>query len=538
MGFSDEVALGELGVLSDDLEKVAEVQFLKSGLNEPYEVAGDVYLRGAVLTRYRDGQWQHHGPPYPLPRRGDTEALEELVWQNITIEPMNRREVFCVWPVVLPDLDEQLTYNPRNERLLRETRQRGERLTFVLPTKGIAGGTLPRLIPSDRRMTTGHLLDLPPIEMPNLDSLVRQWLEDSGTPEGDWMGTAQLLESKLRDPGQFTYSLAEGPRDEALDPVEDFLGNNPSGNCEYFASALTLMLRTRGIPARVVVGYKTTEYSNLKDVYTVRQSHAHTWVEAYVDPQHLPQDWPEAEWFADWSHGAWLRLDPTPARDLTGVQALFSGVEDWFQWVLHLWDTYVAGMNRRRQRETVYGPLGSGVTGGARDLLNADWWYDAWSAARDSPKKLISFLAEGGWFSWRGGLLLAFAAALCYVGFRFIRLAVGRVRRYAAKMRRTSSDRRLVWVEFYNRLEAVLARQGLVRSASQTQREFTVDAGIRIAESTDQPQLAGLPVQVAEAFYRVRFGGIALDDRQTESLERTLGRLEQAVDGRRAMPAK
>ena len=66
-------------------------------------------------------------------------------------------------------------------------------------------------------------------------------------------------------------------------------------------------------------------------------------------------------------------------------------------------------------------------------------------------------------------------------------------------------------VEFYRRFEALLARRGLVRPPSQTQREFAARAGRELAQRTGDERLAVLPVQVAEAFYRVRFGGATLD---------------------------
>ena len=88
-------------------------------------------------------------------------------------------------------------------------------------------------------------------------------------------------------------------------------------------------------------------------------------------------------------------------------------------------------------------------------------------------------------------------------------------------------------VEFYRRLETMLARCGLTRPAPQTQREFAREAGIRIAEWTGQPELVPLPLRVAEAFYQVRFGRLALDGHQAAAVDDALTRLAQATDGRR-----
>ena len=78
--------------------------------------------------------------------------------------------------------------------------------------------------------------------------------------------------------------------DPQLDPVEDFLVKRKKGHCEYFASALALLLRSIDIPARMVNGFKGGDWNNLTQSMNVRQKHAHSWVEAYVgrDPSGRP----------------------------------------------------------------------------------------------------------------------------------------------------------------------------------------------------------------------------------------------------------
>ena len=86
-----------------------------------------------------------------------------------------------------------------------------------------------------------------------------------------------------------------------------------------------------------------------------------------------------------------------------------------------------------------------------------------------------------------------------------------------------------VRIEFYRRLEAVLGRFGLVRSATQTQREFARHAESVLLESTGEPHLASLPGVVVEAFYCVRFGGSALDKPQAQAVEKALVELADAA---------
>jgi hypothetical protein len=93
--------------------------------------------------------------------------------------------------------------------------------------------------------------------------------------------------------GGFRYSLKNLPI--TLHPVEEFIFKYRYGNCEYFASAMAVMLRTIGIPARIVGGYRGGFYHEMGGYYIVPQKNAHVWVEAWFDGP------------------GWVRFDPTPA---------------------------------------------------------------------------------------------------------------------------------------------------------------------------------------------------------------------------------
>src|SRR5207247_2605025 len=93
----------------------------------------------------------------------------------------------------------------------------------------------------------------------------------------------------------YAYSTTDLPQSED-DPVSAFLFEKKRGHCEYFATSMALLLRSAGIPSRLVNGFLEGEYNELGDFYVVRQSDAHSWVEVYFD-------------------GSWVLFDPSP-RDL------------------------------------------------------------------------------------------------------------------------------------------------------------------------------------------------------------------------------
>ena len=102
---------------------------------------------------------------------------------------------------------------------------------------------------------------------------------------------AAALEQYLRT--RLGYAL-ELPRTPPKDPIANFLFERKQGHCEYFASSMAVMLRTLGIPSRVVNGFRSDEFNDLTANYVVRAKDAHAWVEAYFP-----------------GYG-WQTFDPTP----------------------------------------------------------------------------------------------------------------------------------------------------------------------------------------------------------------------------------
>ena len=522
VGFSDSVTLGELGSIIEDPEVVLELQLTDYLTDEHYPVEQGVYLRGAVLTRYEAGEWSYHRSG-GTPRIKNVDVVRQtvgrIVRQRIKIEPMDRNELFCVWPFMTVETDKPVTFDARTERLHRPQELRNRQFSFDLATTAFVDGVQGSLLPSQKFVAPKPLLQWPADALPGLAALANRWVTESEIPRADSLGRARLLESRLSQSARFSYSLQGQERDSTIDPIEDFITNNPRGHCEYFATALTLMLRAEGIPARMIVGYQCDEYSFLSQVYRVRQSHAHTWVEAYVPPNQIPAEVRDGD-SLDWSNGAWLRLDPTPAASGLGIGMVAQGMENWLEWMRSSWRRDVMGMNKARQREAIYGPL-------ADQLKRLGSWGPIQAQMR-FPRSLSDLT--------RIARALVLPVVLVIL---VLLLARGRfwkllkiLRLQLAAMAGRSPPAVESSIEFYRRLEALLERLGLIRPIGQTQREFARQAGRKIATSTGRLELGNLPNQVAEAFYRVRFGRLSLDDGQQAAVQQALQRLEEATNGR------
>jgi hypothetical protein len=90
---------------------------------------------------------------------------------------------------------------------------------------------------------------------------------------------AKAIESYLRS--SITYDTKVGLPPDGQDVVDYLLFDNPRGYCEHYATAMTVMLRTLGIPARVAAGYAPGDFDPGTDRYIYLQSNAHAWVEVY-----------------------------------------------------------------------------------------------------------------------------------------------------------------------------------------------------------------------------------------------------------------
>lgn len=152
---------------------------------------------------------------------------------------------------------------------------------------------------------------------PALGEIVRKWGAAEGPPSARVAAIAARLEADYR------YSLTF-ERKRGADPVIQFLTLDPQGHCEYFATAMALLARTAGVPARLITGYRVTEASPF-GYHVVRERNAHSWVEV-------------------WQGDRWVTVDPTPAADLAaassattpllgaladGVSTAWERVDDW-----------------------------------------------------------------------------------------------------------------------------------------------------------------------------------------------------------------
>jgi transglutaminase-like putative cysteine protease len=176
----------------------------------------------------------------------------------------------------------------------------------------------------------------PPFGTPERDARMRELFSESlepsyrrlyetalrvvGHPRNPYAAVV-ALEAWFRTGGNFQYDESPPVRLN-VPPLVAFVEDHRRGYCQHFAGAMALMLRYLGIPARVGAGFTLGRYDEGKHEWTVADTNAHTWVEA---------------WFKGYG---WLPFDPTPGPgrlqgsytssslffDATGATSAFAGI--------------------------------------------------------------------------------------------------------------------------------------------------------------------------------------------------------------------
>jgi protein-glutamine gamma-glutamyltransferase len=318
------------------------------------------------------------------------------------------------------------------------------------------------------------------LQLPRIDPRIRALAYEMAEGPTSVRDRARAIESRLQHDYGYTLEL---PEHRVPDPLAYFLFTRKKGHCEYFASAMTVMLRSIGIPARLVTGFQGGTFNPITGLYVVRASDAHSWVEAYVP------------------HRGWTPFDPTPPdpnalrQSLWTKLALYADAADTF------WQEWVVSYDLGRQLV-----LADKMEQSSRKF-RIDWFtwaaapaarWEARTRAALEPHPVISLS------------IFAFIFGAILLGPKTWRLLHLRQRVRQARMGRASvADATLL----YHRFLDLLRTRGYVKPPWFTPTEF-----VRSLRNPDTAALAG---QFVEAYQELRFGG------KTEAAPRLFSLLEE-----------
>jgi transglutaminase-like putative cysteine protease len=480
IGFSENVTLGQIGELKRDDRLVMRVRV------EDSQSPKDLRWRGVALDEFTGRSWKksidsHNTDKRVSDRSGGgffqfdtTEALHRLTTQTFFLEPIESPVLFAAPRPVAIQGDLPFV-RVDGEGSIQTRRHEFERILY----KAISDTEEPRvdLLRADLRPYAPAIyryLQLPAGLDPRIGKLATRIINEADAR--DRYDAARAIEAALQK--EYTYSLLMKAGGD--DPLADFLFNVKAGHCEYFSTAMAIMLRTHGIASRVVNGFLPGEYNEASGAFTVRQSDAHSWVEVYF---------PETK--------SWVTFDPTPPAGRaepirTGITAQ---LQKYAEAMELLWFQYIVGYDKQEQR-TLAISLTSRVNNYGRivtSMLN--------SARNYIPSNALELTV----FSL--GLLLF--GTLMVLGYRVFRLGWRRALRLSE-----DDERPRAGVAFYERLTKVMEERGVARDKAETPMEFA--SSLR---STDA-------LVITRAYNRVRFGNQKLSSHEMREVERALTELE------------
>ena len=283
-GFDEEVQLGQLGEILENDSVVMTVE-LSDEDDKPLHPVDEPLWRGVTMLKYEKGRWHRQSKPTQAVvsfRDGRRHGARKTIRQKINLEPNDSTTLFGIRPV-LNALGPQVRSSDEHQRRHPVSARSSAAASTTTRSLSDANPNVPRHESPPGELDR-QLLSMPP----DLERRLRQIAEPqvgnitTEGQDGHDRARAGKLEWFLRDSGLFTYTLQMDVIDHSIDPVQDFLDNRKQGHCEYFASALALLLRSVKIPSRVVNGFKGGDWNELTETLNVRQKHAHSWVEAFV----------------------------------------------------------------------------------------------------------------------------------------------------------------------------------------------------------------------------------------------------------------
>jgi hypothetical protein len=292
--------------------------------------------------------------------------------------------------------------------------------------------------------------------------LAREIIEGSTGGVNPDDSKARAIEKYLRVNYGYTLQLLPAT---VPDPLANFLFERRKGHCEYFASAMAVMLRTVGIPSRVVTGFASGIYNPMTGWQVVRASDAHSWVEAWIPSR------------------GWTTYDPTPPDPGAIQNPLMTRVSLFFDAAEQFWQDWILSYDLDRQITLASRVQQSGRGAKLRWIDNTAGWLQG--AARSSVEyapvvAVLIFVAMLGVLFGPGGVR----------GFR----AAMRVRRLKRGVGE-ASDATLL----YQRMLSLLERRGIQKPPWLTPSEFA-----RVLPSTE---LTPLVEDLTSAYVEFRFGG-------------------------------
>lgn len=485
-GFSEQVDLGMIGSVKEDPQIVMRVELP----DQPASGKSRLYLRGLAFDHYNGRSWSSGSRnrrslglsadgTFAVRSGGSRAALSEPLRQDILLEALDTSVLFAA-PFAEYVSGEFIGMQVDGMAGLHLTYPSSSRIRYSVISRERQIMTDEQVVPELDYSSSirDRYLQLPEAS-DQVAELAHRVTDRAATPYEKISAVLRHLSSN------YHYSL-DADTTTSSRPIDDFLFTRKTGYCEHYATAMVLMLRSIGIPARLVTGFLATEWNDFGGYYTVRQRDAHAWVEVY------------------YPHSGWITMDPTPAGALTppSMWETFRRLGESFR--LH-WDRVFIRYSARDQLAVVQSIREGGDS--ARDVLSQ--WTTAFGVAASQLMRELGTRASGA-----NPIIFWLAAVLPGVGLACLILVIRDQWRYRRSPDRPLARKQQQIVQHYKKMLEIAARRGINTRPSMTPIEFTQVVGREWTEA--ESTVAGLTA----LYCRGRFSGSSLSGEE----------LTQAVD--------
>lgn len=450
-GFSDHVQLGQIGQIQQSNAVVMHIQ-IDGDKNGLY----DLHWRGVSLSNFDGHTWSNPREQFILPRQPDTSfalprnsnarrsyasanlAQEKTIHYRILMEPIGTNVFFLApWAYSLRG-DYRMLAGDSGGAVYNFDSQHA--ISRYEASSNIATPTQAELRATGRNYPTSVADTY--LALPDVDPRVPKLAGEITASADNNYDRAAAIEHHLRT--RFGYTL-QMEQTSVKDPIAHFLFERKRGHCEYFASSMAVMLRTLGIPSRVVNGFRSDEFNDVTGSYVVRAKDAHAWVEAYFP-----------------GYG-WQTFDPTPAGSI-GTPQGWARLALYVDAMASFWRDWVVSYDSSNQYT-----LGKAAITSSRNV-----WEGARTWARNHYASMLKWArhsqdrVQNAPRRWAliGTVIFALLLLLANVG-RIARLL--QEKWLGAHPERSPDQAAAMW---YERMARVLARHGVQRSRAQTPQEF------------------------------------------------------------------
>jgi len=443
-GFSDRVDLGVIGAVKLDPTVVMRVEFPDH--QGPIGERRRLYFRGTAYDTYNGRSWSNR-----FARRQTSVQTADGFFRIPTAQSTFRPPAMALRQEILIEaLDTTTLFGVSYMQEVKgafpaaQTDEMGGfYLSYPFSTRfQYTAISFPELLrKADREMIaadypkaiTKHFLQLPALS-PRVRELAERITETSGTS----YQKIQAVEQYLKQNYQYTLDVGSGV---SKSPTEDFLFTRKTGYCEHYASAMVVLLRTLGIPARLATGFLPGEWNDFGQYYTVRKLDAHAWVEVYFPVS------------------GWMTFDPTPSVIGAPRNPFLTSAGKIIDSVRLRWDRYVIRYNIRDQVAVVQDIRERSEKLRAEVLA---WMSEVgrWS------RSIIGRMGRSVHPGWTAAVVLAALLPLGWLVMRLLPRILG------GRQRMTHSEPRAVAIGLYGQMLRLLESHGLSKPPGATPLEF------------------------------------------------------------------